>query len=74
MPTKISLMGDSECMISAVECDSKLLEVLFGRRVAEILDHMVDWRRQGVKVDELNHWHGERNPADIATKGKATVE
>ena len=73
MPTRISLMYDSECTISAVECDSKLLKVWFSNRFAEILDHMEAWRRQGVEVDELNHWPGERNPADIATKGKATA-
>ena len=74
MPTRISLMGDSKCTISAVECDSKLLEVWFRNRVAEILDHMEDCRKQGAEVDELYHWPGDRNPADIATKGKATVD
>ena len=67
-------MGDSECTISVVECDSKLLDVWFGNRGAEILDHMASWRRKGVVVDDLHHWPGETNPADIATKGKATVE
>ena len=62
LPTRISLMADSECTISAVECDSKFLEVWFGNRVAEILDHMEDWRKQGIEVDELNHWPGEKNP------------
>ena len=71
LPTR---MANSECTISAVECDSKFLEVWFGNRVAEILDHMEDWRTQGIEVDELNHWPGEKNPADIATKGKATVD
>ena len=43
MPTRISLMGDSECTISAVECNSKLLKVWFGNRVAEILEQMEAW-------------------------------
>ena len=25
-------------------------------------------------MDELYHWPDDRNPADIATKGKATVD
>ena len=67
-------MGDSECTISAVECNSKLLEVWFGNRVAEILEQMEAWQQQGAEVDEQYHWPDDRNPADIATKGKATVD
>ena len=58
----------------SVECDEKLLEVLFGNRVAEVLEHMGAWRKLGIDVDQLHHWPGERNVADIATKGKATVD
>ena len=45
----------------------------FGNRVAEIQDHMADWTRQGITVEELHHWPGTDNIADLATKGKATV-
>ena len=43
-PSRISLFGDSQCTISAVECDQNILEVWFGNRVAEIRDHMQSWR------------------------------
>ena len=42
LPTRISLLGDSECTISAVDCNSKLLDVWFGNRVMEIRNHMED--------------------------------
>ena len=73
-PRRISLMGDSECTISSVECDEKLLEVWFGNRVAEVLEHLDACKKLGIDVDQLHHWPGKRNVADIATKGKTTVE
>ena len=41
--------------------------------MAEIQDHMADWKRQGITVEELHHWPGTDNIADLATKGKATM-
>ena len=72
MPNRISLFGDSQCTISAVECNQKILEVWFGNRVAEIRDHMQSWRGQKVQVDELHRWPGDANIADLPTRGKAT--
>ena len=72
LPSRVSLFGDSQCTISAVECDQKLLEVWFGNRVAEIHDHMQSWRGLNVLVDELHHWPGESNIPDLPTRGKAT--
>ena len=74
MPTRISLFGDSECTISAVDCMDGQLDIWFGNRVAEVLDHMEAWRKLDIEVDELHHWPGPRNIADIATKGKAALE
>ena len=71
LPSRISLFGDSKCTISAVKCEQKILEVWFGNRVAEIRDHMTSWRSSRVQVDELHHWPGESNPADLPTRGKA---
>ena len=73
LPKKISLFGDSECTISAVDCMDGQLDIWFGNRVAEVLDHMEAWRKMGIQVDELHHWPGLRNVADIATKGRAVL-
>ena len=54
LPSRVSLFGDSQCTISAVECDQKILEVWFENRVAEIRDHMQSWRSQHVLVNELH--------------------
>ena len=72
-PNRISLFGDSECTISAVDCMDGQLDIWFGNRVAEVLDHMEAWRKMGIEVDELHHWPGLRNVADIATKGRAVL-
>ena len=71
--SSIFLAGDSQCTISAMECEDRILGMWFGNRVAEIQDHMADWKRQGITVEELHHWPGTDNIADLATKGKATV-
>ena len=72
-PTSIFIAGDSECTISVVECQDKILGTWFGNRVAEIQDHFRDWENQGIKVEPLHHWLGRDNIADIATKGEATI-
>ena len=71
MPAQITLCGDSECTISAVECEDGVLQVWFSNRVAEVLEHMEAWRKKGIVVDKLQHWPGLSNIADIGTKGKA---
>ena len=73
LPARISLFGDSQCTISAVDCKDRALDTWFGNRVAEVHDRMGDWKEQQIKVDELHHWPGPKNIADIATKGKATL-
>ena len=73
LPVQIMLCGDSECTISAVECEDGLLQVWFSNRVAEVLEHMEAWGRKGIQVDKLQHWPGLSNIADIGTKGKAEL-
>jgi len=70
-PVRISIVGDSECTISSVECDHRLLDIWFGNRVAEVLEHQEAWRKMGIEVDPLEHWPTETNIADLTTKGKA---
>ena len=73
-PTSIFIAGDSECTISVVECEDKILGTWFANHVAEVQDHFRDWEQQGIKVEKLHHWPGKENIADIATKGEATVK
>ena len=70
-PTKIMLMGDSQCTISCVEADNRILDAWFSNRVAEVQDRMESWNRKGIKVNDLYHWPGESNVADLGTKGRA---
>ena len=61
-------------MMSAVECQDKVLYTWFANRVAEITDHMDKWERKGILVDKLQHWLRVENIADLATKGRATFK
>ena len=70
-PTEIILMGDSQCTISCVEADNRVLDVWFANRAAEVQDRMESWKRKGIKVNDLYHWPGESNIADLGTKGRA---
>merc|ERR1711888_553346 len=70
-PAEIILMGDSQCTISCVEADNRVLDMWFANRAAEVQDRMETWRRKGMKVNDLFHWPGESNIADLGTKGRA---
>ena len=72
-PTEIFLAGDSECTISMMEADDRLLDVWFTNWVAEIKDEMAAWQQKDIHVHPLHHWPGTENIADLATKGKATL-
>ena len=54
-PTSIFIAGDSECTISVVECEDKILGTWFANRVTEVQDHFRDWEQQGIKVKKLHH-------------------
>ena len=72
-PAKIFLAGDSECTITMMEADDRLLDVWFTNRVAEVRDEMPAWQRKGIHINPLHHWPGLQNIADLATKGKADL-
>ena len=72
-PAYIFLATDSECTISAVEAEDKVLQAWFTNRVAEITDHLDDWAWKEIFVEPIHHWPGLTNVADLATKGKATI-
>ena len=70
-PTEVMLMGDSQCTISCIEADDRVLDAWFANRVAEVRDRMESWERRGIKVHPLHYWPGETNVADLGTKGQA---
>ena len=70
-PAEVMLIGDSQCTIACVEADNRVLDVWFSNRVAEVQDRMESWRRKDMKVNDLYHWPGVSNVADLATKGRA---
>ena len=72
-PDRIMIFGDSQCTISSVDTMDGVLKPWFGNRVHEFHENRRLWEASGVKVDDLHHWPGLRNIADLATKGKAEV-
>ena len=72
-PTYIFLVTDSECIISVVKAEDKILQSWFTNQVEEIMDHIDNWSRKQIGVEAIHHWPGLTNIADLATKGKATV-
>ena len=74
VPILIFLATDSECTISALEAEDRILQEWFTNRVAEAQDHMSAWRRRGINVFPVHHWPGEDNIADLATKGQAKLD
>ena len=72
-PKEIHLFMDSECIISTVEADDKLLGVWMTNRADEWIAHMQDWRKQGIGVPDIHHWPGSSNPADLGTRGLAAL-
>ena len=72
--SRISVLGDSECTISSVECDQYVLKQWFGNRTSEVLEQIKAWQDSDIDVDPIQHWPGDDNPADLVTKGKAKNE
>ena len=72
--SSIFLATDSECTIAAIETQDRVLQVWFTNRVAEITDPMKSWERKKVEVKKIHHWPGLSNIADLATKGKASLD
>ena len=70
-PAEIMLFMDTECIISTVDSDNRLLGVWMVNRADEWVGHMSSWRTKGIKVPEIHHWPGTLNPADLGTRGAA---
>ena len=74
LPSSIYLAGDSQSTISCVEADHRVLETWYTNRVGEVVDNISKWEKKGITVFPLEHWPGDRNVADIATKGRAQIK
>ena len=75
-PAKLTILGDSECCIAAVESDhGKLAPYLANRRV-EVLEAFEAWGSSypDMEVRPLHHVPGGLNIADLATRGTATAQ
>ena len=66
-PIRLSLLGYSECTITSVEFEQYILAPYFSNKSAEVLEHMEGWRTEGYKVDQIHHWPGSDNIADLGT-------
>ena len=76
-PSRVSFLGDSECTISAAECNSASLKPYMANRVSEVDDLRATWQLQypGMKLDQTYHIAGELNiSADMATRGFVKAE
>ena len=73
LPKSVLLAGDSQTIISAMEASDRLLDVWYGNRVEECHEQMQIWENSGVIVEDMQHWPGDDNIADIATKGQAKL-
>ena len=67
-PTGVTLLSDSECVISAVETSTSVLKPFYHNRVSEIRENMSEMKMY-CPVEEIYHVSGHHNPADMATRG-----
>ena len=83
-PRRVTLIGDSSCVIAAADFNAAALAAYFSNRVVEVLELMEKWGiksnllatqeitnevLEDVIVDTLQHTAGPLNPADLATRG-----
>ena len=71
LPAEIIVAGDSECTIATIESEICSFEDWSANRVADIEKHIHYWKSRGILVPPIHHWPGERNTADLLTRGKA---
>ena len=73
-PSRLTIIGDSQCTISTVESNSASLAAYFANRVSEFDDTVKAWQHShpSLVIDPPFHTPGQLNVADIATRGKVT--
>ena len=67
----MEVAGDSDCTIATIESEICSHKDWFANRVAEIEELIHYWKSKGILVPPIHHWPGERNTADLLTRGKA---
>ena len=73
-PEKAIICGDSECSIAALDKSSGVLCPSFANRVSEVHENIRHLREILDDVNPVYHVAGELNPADLGTRGHATVD
>ena len=71
-PAYVSVLVDSTCTISSLECDQRILAPFFSSRCAEVLEHFALWS-EDTEVLPIQYVPTDLNISDIATKGKAVA-
>ena len=66
------MLGDSKCLISAVDTTSRALKPFFHNRVSEIIENMNEMKKY-CQVEDIFYVSGDLNPADLATRDKAVL-
>ena len=69
-PTVVYMLSDSRCSISAIDKSTTALKPFFHNRVGEILDNLSAMRNY-CDAEDFHFVSGDKNPADLATRGTA---
>ena len=72
-PERVIICGDSECSIAALEKTGGVLGPYFTNRVSEIQENIRQLAELSEIVEPVQHIAGELNPADLGTRGHATI-
>ena len=73
-PERAIICGDSECSIAALKKTGGVLGPYFANRVSEIQENISQLEELVDKVEPVQHIAGDLNPADLGTRGHATLE
>ena len=71
--SRVVIAGDSMCALMSVRRDGTAYIPYFQHRVAEILRNLRDLDKRVGLLEPTLKISGEQNPADICTRGKATM-
>ena len=71
-PSSVTLTGDSQCTIAALQKSGGLLAPYFANRVSEIVRNLKEVLKT-VKVGDVLHLAGPLNPADLPTRETCTA-
>ena len=70
-PLSVTIIGDSQCTIAALEKSGGLLAPYFANRVSEISSNLIEVSKI-TQVSPVYHVAGPMNPADIPTRKSST--